>query len=98
MHLYDSDGQKILDAMSGLWCVNIGYGRHELADAAAKQMRELPYYNSFFQTSTPTQIELARTLAELTPPGLSHVFFANSGSEANDTIIRTGASVLGIDG
>ncbi|MEL7164929.1 MAG: aminotransferase class III-fold pyridoxal phosphate-dependent enzyme, partial [Pseudomonadota bacterium] len=48
--LHDSEGNQILDAMAGLWCVNIGYGRHELADVAARQMRELPYYNTFFQT------------------------------------------------
>ena len=53
VHLYDTEGHKILDAMSGLWCVNIGYGRHELADVAAKQMRELPYYNSFFKSAQP---------------------------------------------
>lgn len=53
VYLWDSEGNKILDAMAGLWCVAIGYGRKELADAAAKQMQELPYYNMFFQTATP---------------------------------------------
>jgi len=86
--LWDSDGTEILDGMAGLWCVNVGYGRTELVDAAARQMTALPYYNQFFKTSTPPAIELARKLAELTPPGLEHVFFANSGSEANDTIVR----------
>ena len=47
-YVYDVDGTPILDGMAGLWCVNVGYGRHELADVAARQMRELPYYNSFF--------------------------------------------------
>ncbi|WP_425039898.1 aspartate aminotransferase family protein [Primorskyibacter sp. S187A] len=86
--LTDTDGEQILDAMAGLWCVNIGYGRDELADAAARQMRELPYYNTFFQTSHVPVIALASRLAELTPDGLDHVFFAGSGSEANDTNIR----------
>ena len=86
--LWDSQGNAILDGMAGLWCVNIGYGRAELADVAARQMRELPYYNTFFKTTTRPATELATRLAELTPPGLEHVFFAKSGSEANDTIVR----------
>ncbi len=88
VYLYDTDGKQILDAMSGLWCVNIGYGRNELADVAARQMRELPYYNSFFKSANPPAIELASMLAELTPRQFNRVFFTNSGSEANDTILR----------
>ncbi len=76
VHLYDSEGLEILDAMSGLWCVNIGYGRNELADVAARQMRELPYYNSFFKSANPPAIELSQVLSELTPravqPGVLH--------------------------
>ncbi|AUQ51735.1 aminotransferase class-III [Phaeobacter inhibens] len=86
--LTDSEGNEILDAMAGLWCVNIGYGRDELADVAARQMRELPYYNTFFQTTHAPAIALAAKIAELAPDGLNHVFFAGSGSEANDTNIR----------
>ncbi|MEZ5812752.1 MAG: aspartate aminotransferase family protein [Rhizobiaceae bacterium] len=86
--LTDSDGEQLLDAMAGLWCVNIGYGRNELAEVAARQMRELPYYNTFFQTSHVPAISLAAKLAELVPGDLNHVFFAGSGSEANDTNIR----------
>lgn len=86
--LNDSDGNRILDAMAGLWCVNVGYGREELAEAAARQMRELPFYNTFFQTSHVPAINLAARLAELAPGDLNHVFFANSGSEANDTNLR----------
>ncbi len=88
VYLYDSDGHQILDGMSGLWCVNLGYGRKELAEAAYRQMLELPYYNSFFQTAHPPAIELARQLVELTPPQFNRVFFTGSGSEGNDTVVR----------
>lgn len=88
IYLWDSDGNKILDAMSGLWCVNVGYGRQELIDAATHQLKELPFYNSFFQTATPPAIELAELLSEVTPPQFRHVFFSGSGSEGNDTIVR----------
>ena len=88
VYLYDSDGKQILDAMAGLWCVNVGYGRVELADVARAQMVELPYYNSFFQTAHPPAIELARQLVDVTPPQFNHVFFTGSGSEANDTVVR----------
>jgi len=88
VYLWDSDGKRLIDGMSGLWNVNIGYGRHELADAAHRQMLELPYYNTFFKTSTPPAVELSSVLKEVTPDGLDHVFYASSGSEANDTIVR----------
>lgn len=87
-YLTDSDGNRILDGMAGLWCVNIGYGREELAKVAARQMKALPYYNTFFQTAHPPVIELAARIAELTPGDLNHVFFGNSGSDANDTNLR----------
>lgn len=86
--LWDSDGHQILDAMSGLWCVNVGYGQQALVDAATAQMKELPFYNAFFQTATPPAIALAEKLAEVSPPGFEHVFFSGSGSEGNDTIVR----------
>lgn len=86
--LTDSEGGEMLDAMAGLWCVNLGYGRSELAEAAARQMCELPYYNTFFQTSHVPAIALSARLAELAPGDLNHVFYAGSGSEANDTNIR----------
>ncbi|MCR9147426.1 MAG: aspartate aminotransferase family protein [Rhodobacteraceae bacterium] len=86
--LTDSDGNEYLDGMAGLWCVNIGYGREELAEAAARQMKELPYYNTFFQTTHAPVIALAERIANLTPYDLNHIFFASSGSEANDTNIR----------
>ena len=89
VYLWDSQGNKILDGMAGLWCVNVGYGRDELVRAATEQLTELPYYNSFFQCTHPPAIELAKILAEITPSNLNEVFFTNSGSEANDTVIRT---------
>ena len=88
VYIYTSEGDKILDGMSGLWCVALGYGRKELSEAAYKQMLELPYYNSFFQSTTQPAIELARILKEVTPPQFNHVFYTGSGSEANDTLIR----------
>ncbi|MFG6449656.1 aspartate aminotransferase family protein [Roseateles sp. BYS180W] len=88
IYLWDSEGHKILDAMSGLWCVNTGYGQQGLVDAATRQMQELPFYNAFFQTSTPPAIELAELLAEVTPPQFDKVFFTCSGSEGNDTVVR----------
>ena len=87
-HLIDSDGRRILDGMGGLWCVNLGYGREELARAAYDQMVELPYYNTFFRSAPPATIELSRVLAEITPGAITHTFFSSSGSEANDTIVR----------
>ncbi len=88
IYLWDSDGKKILDAMSGLWCVNVGYGQRALIDAATRQLETLPFYNAFFQTATPPAIELAELLAEVTPPQFQHVFFSGSGSEGNDTVVR----------
>ena len=88
VYIYDADGNKILDGMSGLWCVNAGYGRDSIVDAAAAQMRELPYYNSFFQCAHPPSIELARMLQEISQPQFNRVFFTSSGSESNDTIVR----------
>jgi len=98
VYLTDSEGCEILDAMAGLWCVNIGYGRDELADVAARQMRELPYYNTFFQTTHVPVIALANKIAELAPGDLNHVFFAGSGSEANDTNIRMVRHYWGLKG
>ncbi len=87
-YIFDSEGGKVLDGMAGLWCVNIGYGRDELADVAAAQMRQLPYYNSFFGTAHPPVIKLAAQLKKLAPDNISHVFFTGSGSESNDTNVR----------
>jgi putrescine aminotransferase len=88
INLWDSEGHKLIDGMSGLWCVNVGYGRTELAEAAYEAMKTLPYYNSFFQTTNPYVTELAAKIASLLPAGLSRIVFANSGSEANDTALK----------
>ena len=87
-YLWDSDGNQLLDGLAGLWSVNVGYGRKELADAAYRQLLDLPYYNTFFQSTNPPAVELAAKLAEITPGTLKHVFFANSGSEANDSVVK----------
>jgi putrescine aminotransferase len=86
--IHDGEGNAILDGMAGLWCVNVGYGRKELADAAYEQMLELPYYNTFFKTATPPAVMLAAKIAEKMGDHLTHVFFNSSGSEANDTVFR----------
>ena len=87
--IYDSTGKAILDGMSGLWCVNLGYGQERLVEVAAEQMRKLPFYNTFFKTTHPQIEALAHKLASVTPQGIEHFFFANSGSEAIDTAMRT---------
>lgn len=92
IYVWDSEGHKILDAMSGLWCVNAGYGRRELADAAHQQMLTLPFYNSFFQTTNVPAVQLAARLASLAPQvgdrTFQHVFYSSSGSESNDSNVR----------
>jgi putrescine---pyruvate transaminase len=85
---WDADGKEYIDGMAGLWCVNVGYGRRELADAAHEQMSKLAFYNTFFKTATEPAIELAAKLAEKLGGELQHIFFNNSGSEAMDTVIR----------
>lgn len=88
VYLWDAEGNQYLDGMAGLWCVNVGYGRKEIVDAVSAQMQQLPYYNTFFQTTHPPVAELAAKVAELTPDTLNRVFFCSSGSEANDTVLR----------
>lgn len=86
--IHDAEGNAILDGMAGLWCVNAGYGREELARAAYEQMQRLPYYNTFFKTASEPAVRLAAAIAERLGGNLSHVFFNTSGSEANDTALR----------
>jgi len=88
VYIYDSDDNKLLDGMSGLWCCNLGYSQTAIKDAIYAQLQELPYYNNFFQCANQSAVELARALVEVTPAQFNHVFFTNSGSEANDTNLR----------
>jgi putrescine---pyruvate transaminase len=92
IYVFDSEGLKMLDAMSGLWCVNAGYGRKELADAAYQQMMTLPFYNNFFNTTNVPAVKLAAKLSSLAPTvdgrSFKHVFYSSSGSESNDTNVR----------
>ncbi len=88
IYLWDSEGNKILDGMSGLWCVNVGYGRTSISEAVYRQMETLPFYNSFFNTTNIPAVKLAALLVEVSPPQFNHVFFTGSGSEANDTNLR----------
>jgi putrescine aminotransferase len=86
--LHDADGNQLLDGMAGLWCVSVGYSRRELVEAATAQMTKLPYYNTFFKTTTQPVVALSQRLARLAPAGLNHAFFACSGSEAVDSALR----------
>ncbi|GAB5413780.1 MAG: putrescine--pyruvate aminotransferase [Congregibacter sp.] len=86
--IYDSDGNQMLDGMSGLWCCNLGYSQDAIKQAVFDQMQQLPYYNNFFNCSNQPAVELAAALVEVAPEGFEHVFFTNSGSEANDTNIK----------
>lgn len=97
-YLWDENGHRYFDAMAGLWCVNVGYGRPELAEAARAQIEKLSYYNTFFKTTTAPTAELAGRLAEISPPGLEHVVFTNSGSEAVDSALRFARQFWSLEG
>ncbi|MFZ1814806.1 MAG: aspartate aminotransferase family protein [Rhizobiaceae bacterium] len=86
--LWDSEGNRIMDGMAGLWCMNVGHGRNEIIEAVRAQMAELSYYNTFFKTTNVPVIELSRILSEITPPQFNMFFFGGSGSDSNDTILR----------
>ena len=88
IYIFDSDGNKIQDGMSGLWCCNLGYSQERIKTAVAEQLAELPFYNNFFRCSNQPATELAARLFEVTPDRFQRVFFTNSGSEANDTQIK----------
>ncbi len=88
MNVWDSDGKQYLDMMAGLWCVDIGYGREEMAEAIGNQVRTLAYYPSFQNNANEPSIELAEKVTALTPGNLNKVFFGLSGSDCNDTNIK----------
>ena len=86
--IHDSEGNAMYDAMSGLWCCNLGYSQDSIKQAIFEQLQQLPYYNNFFRCANQPAVELAAALVDVAPAGFRHVFFTNSGSEANDTNIR----------
>ena len=88
IYLNKGDGNKVIDGMSGLWCTSLGYTQPKIVEAITEQLNRLPYYNSFFNCTTDATIEMAGALTDVLPDGFNHIFFTNSGSEANDTNIR----------
>ncbi len=88
MFVRDGEGRELLDAFAGLWCVNIGYGHESVVEAAAAQMRKLPYATGYFGFASEPTIRLAAKLAEIAPPGLSRAYFSQGGSDAVDSAIR----------
>ena len=88
MWLKDSEGKELLDAFAGLWCVNVGYGQDSIVEAAADQMRRLPYATGYFHFGSEPAVRLAQRLVDLSPDGLDHVYFTLGGSDAVDAAIR----------
>src|SRR5882757_3760377 len=87
-YLIDESGSRILDGLAGLWCVNVGYNCQAIVDAVAEQMARLPYYPSFFNSTTEPPIRLAEYLAAKAPERINRTIFSNSGSEANETALK----------
>ena len=87
-HVVDESGRRLLDGLAGLWCVNVGYGRQEIADAVHRQMMACSFYPSFLNSTNEPAIVLAERLAGLAPKGMNKVFFSSSGSEANETALK----------
>ncbi|HSR70800.1 MAG TPA: aminotransferase class III-fold pyridoxal phosphate-dependent enzyme, partial [Kiloniellales bacterium] len=86
--VYDDQGKEYIEGMAGLWCTALGYGEERLVEAATRQLRKLPFGHSFnYKVPLPT-VDLAETLLEMAPVPMSKVFFANSGSEANDSVVK----------
>ncbi len=88
IYVYDDQGNRYIEGLAGLWSVGVGFGEKRLVEAATRQLEQLPFYHTFAHKSNLPAIELAEKLAEMTPEGLNHAFFTNSGSEANDTIVK----------
>ena len=87
-YVYDADGNRMLDGIGGMLCVNVGHGRHEIIDAVAEQLRKLDYYSTFYNLTHPAGARLAHKVTSLAPDSLNQVYFANSGSVANDSAVR----------
>src|SRR5690606_10127582 len=87
MHYWTPDGRQILDAVAGPWCVNAGHGRREITEAVARQLETMDYAPPF-QMGHPGAFELASSVAKISPAGLDHVFFTNSGSESVETALK----------
>ena len=87
-YVWDVGGKRLIDGIAGVWCVNVGYGRKEIAEAIAEQVSRLPYANPFHSTSTAPAALLAAKLVALAPENIGHVFYATGGSTANDTALR----------
>ncbi|WP_414439599.1 aspartate aminotransferase family protein [Burkholderia sp. 22PA0106] len=87
-YLRDTDGNELLDAFAGLWCVNVGYGQQSIVEAATRQMMKLPYATTYFHFSSEPAIELAEKLVSLAPASLKHVYFTLGGSDAIDSAVR----------
>jgi len=88
IYVYDEEGNEYIEGLAGLWCTSLGFGEEELVEAAVRQMRKLPYYHTFAHKATNPSIDLAEKLKEIAPVPISKVFFANSGSEANDSLVK----------
>ena len=88
IYVQDESGKEYIEALAGLWCASLGFGEERLVEAAARQMRKLPYYHQFASKAHDTAIDLAEQLIGLVPVPMSKVFFNNSGSEANDTAVK----------
>ncbi|MGF1592232.1 MAG: aspartate aminotransferase family protein [Kiloniellaceae bacterium] len=88
VYVIDEDGNRYLEALAGLWCAGLGFSEQRLVEAATRQMSKLPYYHSFAQRTATPVVDLAEKIVQITPPQLTKVFFASSGSEANDTAIK----------
>lgn len=88
IHVIDDSGNRYIEGMGGLWSVALGFNEQRLVDAAIAQFRKLPYYHSFLHRTHPATIEYAEQLVKIAPEGLTKAFFANSGSEANDTALK----------
>ena len=88
VYVYDENGKAYIEGMAGLWCASLGFGEERLVEAATRQLRKLPYYHNFTHKSANVAIDLAEKLIEIAPVPMSKVFFTNSGSEANDTVVK----------